>query len=155
MDITETQILKNNIIPIYSKALILKSKKLKDFNDWSIVVLIYYFGYLLLPEGKFLITDIKSHWNNFRLSTHYLNKIDKLAINSSFVKNQNEGRLNFDNRLKSLFLIPYPYEIKNGIRDIRGTNKFINQSLNFIVIYNLNNRSIFSSITECSNALNI
>ena len=61
LDITETQFLKNSILPIYSKAGILRSKKLKDFNDWSIVVLIYYFGYHLLPEGKLLITDIKSH----------------------------------------------------------------------------------------------
>ena len=55
----------------------------------------------------------------------------------------------------NLFLIPSPYEIKNGIRFIRGTNNFVSESLKIITIDNLNNKSIFSSITECSNALNI
>lgn len=69
LDITEIHLLKNTIVSIYSKAGILKSKKLKDFNDWSIVIDIYYFGYHLIPEGKLLITEIKNRWNNFRLST--------------------------------------------------------------------------------------
>ena len=50
---------KKSIVPLYSKDGILKTKKFKDFNDWSFVVDIYYFGYHLLPEGKLLNTEIK------------------------------------------------------------------------------------------------
>jgi hypothetical protein len=55
----------------------LKTKKFKDFNDWSFVVDIYYFGFhdYLLPEGKLLITEIKNSWYNFRLSTQNNKKI--------------------------------------------------------------------------------
>jgi hypothetical protein len=59
LDITDIHILKKSIVPGYSKDGILKTKKFKDFNDWSFVVDIYYFGYHLLPEGKLLITEIK------------------------------------------------------------------------------------------------
>ena len=59
-------------------------KKFKDFYDWSFVVDIYYFGYHLLPEGNLLITEIKNSWNNFRLSTHYLNNKKNLSINYNF-----------------------------------------------------------------------
>lgn len=59
LDITNIHILKNKILPFFSKKGILKSKKLKDFKDWSILIDIYYFGYHLLPEGKILIDDIK------------------------------------------------------------------------------------------------
>src|SRR6266571_2496402 len=48
LDITNIQILKNKIVPIFSKPGILKSKKLKDFNDWSIILDIYYYGYHLI-----------------------------------------------------------------------------------------------------------
>lgn len=59
--------------------------------------------------------------------------------------------------MRNLFFIPSPYEIKNGIRFIRGTNNFVSESLKIITIDNLNNKSIFSSreATECSYALNI
>ena len=80
---------------------ILKTKKFKDFNDWSFVVDIYYFGYHLLPEGKLLITEIKNNWNNFRLSTHYLNNKKNLSINS-----------NFEDKFKTLFSLSSSYEIK-------------------------------------------
>jgi hypothetical protein len=148
LDITDIHILKNKIVPVFKthKGIgILKSKKLKDFNDWSIVVDIYYLGYHLIPEGKLLITEIKNRWNNFRLSTHNLNKIDKQTITS----------LSFEDKLKNLFLLPSPYEIKNGIRFIRGTNNFVSESLKIFTIDNFNNKSIFSSITECSIALKI
>jgi hypothetical protein len=56
LDITDIHILKNKIVPIFytHKGIgILKSKKLKDFNDWSIVVDIYYFGYhLILAQAQ-------------------------------------------------------------------------------------------------------
>ena len=55
LDITNIQLLKNFIIPLYSIEGILKTKKKEDFKDWSYVVIVYYFGYHLLPEGKLFI----------------------------------------------------------------------------------------------------
>ena len=114
LDNTDIQLLKKCIVPLYSKDGILRTKKLKDFSDWSFVVDIYYFGYHLLPEGKLLIKEIKNSWNNFRLSTHYLNNKDNLCKNSDF-----------KDKFKTLFLLSSPYEIKNGIRFIRGTNNLV------------------------------
>lgn len=61
----------------------------------------------------------------------------------------------FSAKFKTLCLIPSPYEIKNGIRIIRGTNNLVSAGLNFIAVDSLNNEQVFSSITECSTALNI
>ena len=113
---------------------------------------LYYLGYHLIPEEKLLIIEIKNRWNNFRLSTYNFNKQNTLgeAVNSL-----SKDKLSFENRLKNLFLIPSPYEIKNGLRFIRGTNKLVSESLKIIAIDNLNNRFIFSSIIECSIALKL
>ena len=83
---------------------------------------LYYLGYHLIPEEKLLIIEIKNRWNNFRLSTYNFNKQNTLgeAVNSL-----SKDKLSFENRLKNLFLIPSPYEIKNGLRFIRGTNKLV------------------------------
>jgi len=62
--------LKNKILSLCSRSDILKSKKFKDFKDWSILIDIYYLGYHLLPEGKLLINEIKKGWNNFRLPSN-------------------------------------------------------------------------------------
>ena len=52
---------------------------------------------------------------------------------------------------------PSPYEIKNGIRFIRGTNKLVSESLKIRAtdIFIPNNTSVFSSISECSIALKL
>lgn len=54
LDIVNIYLLRNVFVPLYSKQEILKTKKFKDFRDWSIIVDIYYFGYHLIPEGKML-----------------------------------------------------------------------------------------------------
>lgn len=61
--------------------------------------------------------------------------------------------LNLEERIKNLFLILSPYEIKNGIRFIRGTNKLVSESLKIICIdtklsgaRGVNNKIKFSSI---------
>jgi hypothetical protein len=83
-EIREIYILKNIIVPLFSNLNVLQSKKLNDFNDWSILVNIYYLGYHLLPEGQILSNEIKNRWNNFRLSTSdRLNKNCKNLICSS------------------------------------------------------------------------
>lgn len=128
----------SNILP--------NAKKSKDFNDWCIIVNIYYFGYHLLEEGLNLINEIKNNWNSFRLSTY----ITKNKLNNSRLSSQE-----FDRKFKNLFLLPSPYEIKNGVRFIRGKNKLVSQKLKIISIDSLNNKLIFSSITECSKTLQI
>lgn len=127
---------------------ILQSKKLKDFNDWSIIVNIYYLGYHLLPEGLSLINEIKNNLNNFRFST---NKSINLLNKDN--QNINHSNGNFENRLNNLFLIPSPYVIKNGVIFLRGTDSLVSENLKLICIDNFNNKTIFSSITECSKAL--
>lgn len=160
LDVTEILFLKQIIVPLYSngKFGLLKSKKLKDFNDWSIVVDLYYSGYHLIPEGRLIITEIKNRWNNFRLSTHYtvdtLIKQETLS-NSSSLDLLNIGNGSFDLRLKNLYLIPSPYDIKNGIRIIRGTNNLVSESFKIRATDNLKNTFDFSSITECSIALKL
>ena len=61
LDIIEIHLLINVLLPLYSEDGLLKTKKLKDFKDWSFLVLIYYNGYHLLPEGKLLIKKIKTN----------------------------------------------------------------------------------------------
>lgn len=151
LDITEIHFLKKTIVPLYSSGILL-SKKLKDFNDWCIVVELYYLGYHLLPQGKSLINEIKSRWNNFRLSSK--TRISEPSL-AQAREGQRESNTSFDLRLNSLFLIPSPYEIKNGIRFKRGTNNLISESLKIIATDNLNNRSLFSSIAECSTTLKL
>ncbi|CAL1705858.1 unnamed protein product [Somion occarium] len=145
LEIINIHILHNVIIPIFSVKCegfqILQSKKLKDFNDWFIVVKIYYNGYHILAEGISLINDIKSNWNNFRLST---NKIKS-----------NIDPFELENKLNYLFSLPAPYEIKNGVRLLRGTNNFVSEKLPILCLDQTNNKLNFSSITECSKALKI
>jgi hypothetical protein len=63
--------------------------------------------------------------------------------------------LSFENKLNNLFLLPAPYEIKNKIRYIRGTNKLVSEKIKIISIDHHNNKIIFSSMTECSKILHI
>jgi hypothetical protein len=148
-EIREIHNLKNIIVPLFSKVNVLHSKKLKDFNDWTILVNIYYLGYHLLPEGIILNNEIKKRWNNFSLSTskHLNNNIQNITCSPLEVT--------FENKVQNLFLLPAPYEIKNGLRFIRGTNKLVSEKLKIISIDKFNNKSIFSSLSECSKSLHI
>lgn len=55
------------------------SKKKLDFNDWAIIVKLYYFGYHLLPSGKSLIEKLKARMNAYRLSTNLLESESNLT----------------------------------------------------------------------------
>ena len=123
--------LKNVIVPLFSFNLngfkLLNSTKVKDFNDWVILVNIYYYGYHTIPEGASLAREITSQWNNFRLSS---NKILRSSADAEF----NSADLNltteeqapllnsphfidFNEKYKLLSNNPSPYTIKDGIRD--------------------------------------
>ena len=58
-------------------------------------------------------------------------------------------------KFKTLFSLSSPYEIKNGIRFIRGTNNLVSEGLKIIAIDNLQNKYILSSISEGRIAINI
>lgn len=139
LDIYNIHILKNIVMPVYnkndSKFKILNSQKYRDFCNWSFLVDIYYYGYHKLSEGINLINEIKSKMNNFR----YANEVNK----------------NIDSKISNLFLFPSPYEIKNGVRFLRGTNNLVSDKLKIIAIDENNNKFFYLSISECSKALNI
>lgn len=64
-------------------------------------------------------------------------------------------RLKLHLKIKILFSLPAPYEIKFGLRFIRGTNNLVSDKLKIIFIDNFNNKSFFSSFNECSKSLHI
>jgi hypothetical protein len=78
--------------------------------------------------------------NNYRLSTNSSIEYDKNIL---------KQKLNY------LFSLPSPYEIKNGIRFIRGTDKLISEKLRIIVKDTKGKVQYFSSIIECSLNINI
>jgi hypothetical protein len=61
-----------------------------------------------------------------------------------------------ENLLKKLYLLDSPYEIKEGIRYYRNTNKLVSESTNIIVINNLDkSKIIYNSMSDCSKSLKI
>ena len=62
LDYTNIHFLTNVVVPLYSiksnEFKLLNSKKEKDFNDWTILVDIYYYGYHNMPEGVSLVKEI-------------------------------------------------------------------------------------------------
>ena len=212
LDINNIHVLKNVIIPIFKGKVetvktgvtltpnsnLLRSKKIKDFNDWCILVNIFYFGYHTIPEGVSVINEIRSRWNNFRLSTYKARGIlnqqkpydahkactryeeMRLTVQTGFfdlpldsfkrgqaaaeaeqgtLLKEQDINIDFENKLKYLFSLPAPYEIKNGVRVIRGTHKLVSERTQIYCVEaigdNKLSRSQFSSISECSKALKI
>ena len=96
IDIHNIHLLKNLIMPIFKvrdnitglMIYSLKTKKLQDFNDWCILVYIFYYGYNRLSESISIINEIRLSWNNFRLqnltltSTYSANFTNLLFSNS-------------------------------------------------------------------------
>lgn len=142
LEINNIHVLVNTVLPLYSNFML--TKKSLDFKDWSNIVKIYYYGYHNLSEGIELINLIKSQINNYRLSSNSAIKIDKNIILAG-----SADKLNY------LFSLPSPYEIKNGIRFIRGTDKLVSEKLNIIVEDIKGNIQYFNSITDCSLKINI
>jgi hypothetical protein len=143
LEFNQIHFLKNIIIPFFlgTNLPILYTKKIKDFHDWSSLVYIYYYGYHLLPNGMEVINLLKSRMNNFRLSTNKIKEINEY--------------INIDEKLVNLLNSLSPYEIKNGIRFIRNTDKLVSEKLKIIAIDQNQNKTIFTSITECSKHFHI
>lgn len=138
LEINNIHVLFNIVLPLYIDSML--TKKSLDFSDWSIIVKIYYYGYHNLPEGIELINLIKSQMNNYRLSSNSSVKFDNSIILEKF---------------NYLFFLPSPYEIKNNIRFIRGTDNLVSEKLNIIVEDAKGNKQYFYSMVECSKQMNI
>lgn len=125
--------------------IILKSLKSKDFSLWLNLVNIYYKGYHTTPEGNYLFGAIKLHINMYRMTTNtYL-----------FDNTQRLSIYEIETLLSKLYLIDSPYEIKQGTRFYRYTDKLVSEALNLIVIDSSGKNFIYPSINDCSKNLNI
>ena len=140
LEINNINILMNVIIPIFSKDML--TKKSLDFKDWSIIVEITYYGYHTLQEGIELINLIKSNINNFRLKNY---------SNLNYTENKDL----IEKKLKNLLSLPSPYEMKNGILFIRGTEKLVSKVFKIRIEDTKGKIQYFRNITECSLNLNI
>jgi hypothetical protein len=83
--------------------------------------------------------------NNFRLTT---NSITNDASSVSDVSS-------LDTKISHLFSLPAPYEIKNGVRYLTGTDKLVPEKLRIIAVDENGNKLSYSSISECNRALGI
>ena len=147
LEINKIKDLKFNLIPLMyeNNSIILKSSKVKDFLLWIKLVDIYYQGYHLTVEGKYLFEAIKLHMNKYRLST-----------NENLLKDKTRISLKEINVLqKKLYLLESPYEIKNSIRFIRNTDNLVSEGTQIVVIDEKNSRETYNSLTECSKNLKI
>lgn len=128
------------------EGVLLKTLKAKDFSLWLNLVDMYYKGYHITLEGKYIFDAIKLHINKYRLTTNYnlLGNKERISI------------VEIDNLLSALYLSDSPYEIRlQGVRYIRNTDKLVSESASIIVIDNNNNSNIYSSMSECAKALKI
>ena len=57
--------------------------------------------------------------------------------------------------MSKLYLSTSPYEIRQGLRYHRDTNKLVSESTKIIAIDSNNNRNFYKSMTECAQSLNI
>jgi cytochrome c oxidase subunit 3 len=147
LEINKIKELKDNLIPLMYKddCLLLRTQKSKDFLLWLKLIDIYYKGYHTIIEGKYIFDAIKLHINRYRLTTNItlLENMKILSVSE------------IDNLLVQLYLLDSPYEIKQGIRYYRNTDKLVSESTSIVVIDSNNNKTIYSSFTECAKSLYI
>jgi heme/copper-type cytochrome/quinol oxidase subunit 3 len=148
LEVNKIKELKEILIPLMynNNYILLKSLKIEDFNLWLKLVDIYYKGYHTILEGKYLFNAIKLYMNKYRLTTntHLLKEKDMVHIHD------------IENLLKKLYLLETPYEIKNGVRYYKNTNKLVSEATNIVVINNIDKSNIiYNSISDCAKNLNI
>lgn len=141
LDISDIYYFKYVLIPLF-RNLNFHTNKYLDFCNWCYIVDLYYLGYHLTPEGKILITEIKSVMDKGRL----------ININKNLhIKNINTKVINLLSKSS-------PYEIKEGkkYRRING-NKLLKPGKNKIIVINTieNKESIYESISEVGRTLKI
>ena len=99
---------------------ILQTKKVKDFCDWSIIMIIVIYGYNRLPEGISIINQLKNGMNNFRLTTN-----SKFTAGIAVPSLKLDNQLSINLKVSDLFSLPTPYVIKDGIRYLISTNNLV------------------------------
>jgi hypothetical protein len=147
LEINKINELRDILIPLmYDKGcILLKTLKANDFSLWLKLVDMYYKGYHTTLEGKDIFDAIKLHINKYRLTTN-----EKLL--------DGKERISFftiENLLSKLYLSDSPYEIKQGIRYYRNTNRLVSEATKIIAINSNNDRNIYKSMSECAESLNI
>lgn len=71
-----------------------------------------------------------------------------MTTNVNLLKNTKRiSILEIDSLLSKLYLYESPYEIKEGIRYYRNTNKLVSESTSIIVIDNNNNKNTYKIAT--------
>lgn len=147
LEINKIKDIKEKLIPLMyddQHNLILKTLKSQDFLLWLELIEIYYHGYHTTLEGKFIFDAIKNCMNKYRLST-----------NSHLLVKEKKSLTEIKSLLTKLYSQDSPYEIKNNIRYVRGTDKLVSESTLIICIDENNAKLEFSSMTKAAEALNI
>lgn len=147
LEVNKIKELKERLIPLMydNNTIILKSLKSNDFSLWINLIDIYYKGYHTIPEGKYVFDAIKLHINRYRITT-----------NASLLENMQLISISeIENLLSKLYLIDSPYEIKEGIRHYRNTNKLVSEATSIVVTDSSGNSTIHYSMSECAKNLNI
>ena len=139
LEVNKIRELRDILIPLFydnnNNYILLKSLKSDDFRLWLKLIDIYYRGYHTTLEGKFIFDAIKLHINKYRLTS-----------NINLLKNTKRISIfEIDSLLSKLYLSESPYEIKEGIRYYRNTNKLVSESTSIIVIDNNNNKTTYKS----------
>ena len=137
LEVNKIRELRDILIPLFydnnNNYILLKSLKSDDFRLWLKLIDIYYRGYHTTLEGKFIFDAIKLHINKYRLTS-----------NINLLKNTKRISIfEIDSLLSKLYLSESPYEIKEGIRYYRNTNKLVSESTSIIVIDNNNNKTTY------------
>ncbi len=147
LEINKIKQLKDILIPLMFRndCILLKSLKTGDFLLWLKLIDIYYKGYHTITEGKYAFDTIKLHINRYRLTTNFPLLQNEKCISVSEI----------ENLLCKLYLLDSPYEIKQGIRCYRNTDKLVSEATNIIVIDSSNNKSVYNSISDCAKNLHI
>ena len=147
LEVNRIKELKEVLIPLIydNDTILLKTLKSEDFCLWLNLINIYYKGYHTIPEGIYVFNAIKLHINRYRITTNIslLDNMQRISI------------YEIENLLSKLYLIDSPYEIKQGIRYYRNTNKLVSEAINLIVIDSSGNNTIYSSMSDCAKNLKV
>lgn len=147
LEVNKIKELKEVLIPLIydNNTILLKTLKSEDFSLWLNLINIYYNGYHTIPEGKHVFDAIKLHINKYRRTTNIslLDNVQRISI------------YEIENLLSKLYLIDSPYEIKQGVRYYRNTDKLVSETINLIVIDTSGSNTIYSSLSDCAKNLKI
>jgi hypothetical protein len=97
-------------------------------------------------EGKYIFDAIKLHINRYRITTNV----------SLLKKKEYISLLEIENLLLKLYKLDSPYEIKDGVRYYRNSDKLVSEGVSIIVIaIDSGNKTVYSSFTDCAKSLRI